>query len=33
MGGAASALRILGDKLGIDLTQDLEPEADMPSKL
>ncbi|KAF8479183.1 HAD-like protein [Russula ochroleuca] len=33
MGGAASALRILGDKLGIDLTQDLEPEANMPSKL
>lgn len=33
MGGAVSALRILGDKLGIDLTQELEPEANMPSKL
>jgi len=33
MGGAVSALRILGDKLGIDLTQELELEANMPSKL
>ena len=33
MGGAVSALRILGDKLGIALTQELELEANMPSKL
>jgi hypothetical protein len=33
MGGAVSALRILEDKLGIDLMQELELEASMPSKL
>ncbi|KAH9998168.1 hypothetical protein BJV74DRAFT_825859 [Russula compacta] len=31
--GALSALRLLGDKLGINLTQDLETEAETPSKL
>ena len=33
MDGAVSALRILGDKLGIELMQELELEANMPSKL
>jgi hypothetical protein len=33
IGGTISALKILGDKLGIDLTQVLETEAGMPSKL
>ncbi|KAI9458023.1 HAD-like protein [Russula earlei] len=33
IGGTMSALRILGDKLGINLTQDLETEAQPPSKL
>jgi len=33
IGGALSALTILGDKLGMNLTQDLESEADVPSKL
>jgi len=33
IGGAVSALRILGDKLGMNLTQDLESEAGVPSKL
>ncbi|KAI0295570.1 HAD-like protein [Russula brevipes] len=33
IGGTMPALRILGDKLGIDLTQVLETEARMPSKL
>jgi len=33
IGGAVSALRILGDKLGMNLTPDLESEVDVPSKL
>jgi len=33
MGGTVPALKILGDKLGVDLTQELELEANMPSKL
>ncbi|KAH9966412.1 HAD-like protein [Russula dissimulans] len=33
IGGAVSALRILGDKLGINLTLNLETEVELPSKL